>query len=717
MADIRIILVAESTSIIDNQSVVFKDGFGPGNVKLFKKTDIGQITSFIGLNPTLPVVLFGDSCIHAAVITPLMLTKKYLFLIEPPITPLISTSVKKSVKKGLPPINIQVGPVETRGLYIVDNSTSATPTGYTHEESLSWAGKVIAKSIPPPTQDQLTGELAPESETETVSDEVVLSVSEKYTVLKGDYLYKIARKFPIDGVSAKKRVYQIYDANPFMKLRRIESNDKTFYSGENFLEKEDLLFPGDVLEIPGYGTPANTFQISGTVIDDETELPIKGAQIKTNIQEPGFANTTTTDDDGNFSLSGQYIPVEVPTRILIRRGAKGTQVKELQQLLNITIDGDFGIITESTVKSFQQENGLKVDGVVGLKTWEVLDNQGQENNPTFIFDIFANAEKYSNTQITPFNQDQTIKDTAGIIRLNSLLTSVKQTEIELTFLPPPQLQQIRNEVISLDPGGSAVKGISNQVLDRLKTLILPQVLQLLVAFGIGKIQDVLGKKLDELGSTCPADLETLNGLIRRKNQLTKIIQQIFDTLDTIRVGVDAVNKVVTVLDIALQIFKTVIGLLPVAGFGLPDPPKVLLTPGGVLDKLDKIVGKLKLTTSGILLILSIIIALLGKILQMLSLLDSLVQTCYIEGAIPNQTIDPTLFGLADVDGDKKKSVNGFSFSIESEPGDVKIKRNRAIAKNQAGITLLKGEWSFSSNDQILIDELVFYIQQKDLKAD
>ena len=715
MADIRIILVAESTSIIDNQSVIFKDGFGPGNVKLFKKTDIGQISAFIGLNPTLPVVLFGDSCIHAAIITPLMLDKKYLFLIEPPITPLISTSVKKSIKKGLPPINIQVGPVETRGLYIVDNSTSATPTGYTHEESLSWAGKVIAKSIPPPTPGQLTGELAPEPESEAVSDEVVLSVSEKYTVLKGDYLYKIARKFPIDGVSVKKRVYQIYDANPFMKLRRIVSNDKTFYSGENFLEKEDLLFPGDVIEIPGYGTPSKPFQISGTVIDDETELPIKGAQIKTNIQKPGFANTTTTDEDGNFTLAGQYVPAEAPTRVLIKRGAKGTQVEELQKLLNITVDGDFGIITESTVKTYQQENGLKVDGVVGLKTWEVLDNQGQENNPTYIFDIFANALKYNNAQVTPFNQDQTIKDTAGIIRLNTLEISLKQVEIELTFPEPPQIKQIKEAITSLDPGTFAIKEISNQVLDRLKTLILPQVLQLLVAFGIGKAQDALGKKLDELGSSCPADLETLNGIIRRKNQLTKMVQQIFDTLNTIRVGVDAVNQVVTMLDIVLQVLNPLVALLPVAGFGAPDPPKILLTPGGVLDKLDKIIGKLKLTTSGALVILSIVIALLGKILQLLALLDSLIQKCYIEGAIPNQTIDPTLLGPTE--DDSEKSVNGFTFAVESEPGNLKIKRKRAIAKNQAGITLLKGEWSFSSNDQILIDELVFYIQQNDLKAD
>ena len=46
-----------------------------------------------------------------------------------------------------------------------------------------------------------------------------------------------------------------------------------------------------------------------------------------------------------------------------------------------------------------------------------------------------------------------------------------------------------------------------------------------------------------------------------------------------------------------------------------------------------------------------------------------------------------------------------------------LKRRRAIARNRAGVIMLQGEPSFSSNDQILIDELVFYIQQNDLKAD
>ena len=45
-----------------------------------------------------------------------------------------------------------------------------------------------------------------------------------------------------------------------------------------------------------------------------------------------------------------------------------------------------------------------------------------------------------------------------------------------------------------------------------------------------------------------------------------------------------------------------------------------------------------------------------------------------------------------------------------------LKRRRAIARNSQGVIMLQGEPSFSSNDQILIDELVYYIQQNDLKA-
>ena len=55
--------------------------------------------------------------------------------------------------------------------------------------------------------------------------------------------------------------------------------------------------------------------------------------------------------------------------------------------------------------------------------------------------------------------------------------------------------------------------------------------------------------------------------------------------------------------------------------------------------------------------------------------------------------------------------------VETENTTNSLKRRRATATNPSGVVMLRGEYSFSSIDQILIDELVFYIQVNDLKAD
>ena len=64
------------------------------------------------------------------------------------------------------------------------------------------------------------------------------------------------------------------------------------------------------------------------------------------------------------------------------------------------------------------------------------------------------------------------------------------------------------------------------------------------------------------------------------------------------------------------------------------------------------------------------------------------------------------------------NVNGFDMGVQPVPktevGSL-IKR-QAIAKDSKGVIVLKGEPSFSASDQILIDELAFYITNNNLKA-
>ncbi len=61
---------------------------------------------------------------------------------------------------------------------------------------------------------------------------------------------------------------------------------------------------------------------------------------------------------------------------IIKKGSKGEDVKTLQRLLGVAVDGDFGAKTEAAVRVFQADNGLEVDGVVGAKTWKALGCDG-----------------------------------------------------------------------------------------------------------------------------------------------------------------------------------------------------------------------------------------------------------------------------------------------------------------------------------------------------
>jgi len=64
--------------------------------------------------------------------------------------------------------------------------------------------------------------------------------------------------------------------------------------------------------------------------------------------------------------------------MVLKKGSNGPEVEELQRLLGITVDGDFGPATELAVMKFQGQRGLKTDGIVGSKTWEKLKSK---NNP------------------------------------------------------------------------------------------------------------------------------------------------------------------------------------------------------------------------------------------------------------------------------------------------------------------------------------------------
>lgn len=80
------------------------------------------------------------------------------------------------------------------------------------------------------------------------------------------------------------------------------------------------------------------------------------------------------DDTARWALDvrSQPDPTFVAPRPTLRRGSKGDEVRRLQSLLVITVDSDFGPLTERAVRDFQAGKKLVVDGIVGPMSWAAL---------------------------------------------------------------------------------------------------------------------------------------------------------------------------------------------------------------------------------------------------------------------------------------------------------------------------------------------------------
>ena len=335
----------------------------------------------------------------------------------------------------------------------------------------------------------------------------------------------------------------------------------------------------------------------------------------------------------------------------------------------------------------------------------------------FIVNIFDTD--YGQKTINPFNLKKQLKNNGGL-GIIKLKPSKLDLEEAISQELPLSVDQIRSLQLSKMDFEMAKQQAMNNLVKQIKTVLLPQVLTLIAAFGISKAKDALGKKFGDMNATCPANLDELNALIKKKNRLTKTLNNILKFLTTVRVGVIGLNATITVAEIVVKTLGSSYNLAPIAGLGAPDVSKPV---GKARDRIEEELKKYKLISSATIIVLTILIQILQIILDYLKLLDSLVQGCAIEGQLPQEQLSQNLLEATQEQSQQLSpvvtNINGFEMSVIPVDSAVigGLKRRQAIARNPSGIIMLRGEPSFSSNDQILIDELVYYIQSNNLTVD
>ena len=419
-----------------------------------------------------------------------------------------------------------------------------------------------------------------------------------------------------------------------------------------------------------------------------------------------------------LSLVGIDLP-QVPSTGSLPELPKKIKLKEIKGIVvnQITNEPIPGVVV--TNKLLKRDTTNK-KGEFSIKHPDIVDTGLDPSK----FPLNFTKIKYGPFNTIPYKSTGDLKSNLGIIALNPLESNLKKEILDLLKFPPSTVEDYATKDVTVD---FRIQKKLNVSIDTLKAIVIPLILTLVAAYGIGKAKELIEKyekdpqaALEEIKAliVCPSQPE-MDKLIATKN---KLVKKIDNTLTVINKTTEALAKSEAILAIASPTIKVIRQLpTPVAIGGFGVPVSFITGIQDVLKFLDNLVEKLLYVNTATLSILLLLRGVLTEVLALLKLLDILTQYCYPNSTQDQEQVSAELTALTVQQSVQLSpvvtNVNGFEMGVETENSPNTLKRRRAIARNKQGVVMLKGEWSFSSIDQILIDELIFYIQQNNLKAD
>ena len=341
--------------------------------------------------------------------------------------------------------------------------------------------------------------------------------------------------------------------------------------------------------------------------------------------------------------------------------------------------------------------------------------------------VLYSKGKYIPSGAPIINGDKTIKtnlSASSLINIDKAAESISQ---EYNDTIDKAQQFIENFGLTLPNKLIAVRKFSiAKLVNVIKSKLIPLAVGLLLAFGISKLSQANRK-------TCPTP-EELNELIRRRNRIVRQLNQMYAAIainTALAAAFFALSKSLKGIRLSMDAIPApqAVGTPPAKDFGgliFAQPYSFTAKLQHINDELEKLEEQFDGMNRATLVSLVILIAGTATCVLLLQGIDKLAQECAEESGIDNnvelEVINQELLDLSkeqEEDGNPIiKNINGFTMAVVTDDKNPvgSLKRRYAVAKNTQGVIQLKGEPSFSSSDQILIDELVFYIQQNDLKA-
>jgi hypothetical protein len=448
--------------------------------------------------------------------------------------------------------------------------------------------------------------------------------------------------------------------------------------------------------IERYKPVITTFSVRGRIYDDEKNEPLQGVEVKPQLALYPMKLVTKT----------RKVKIDDPNGEVNRLTGKIKKIKIEEEYKKYVFDpkGNKNIKTD---ENGEYELIFGTVSITGLPLLAIL-------KPFVLYKLegFAPAKQ---SLVTLASEVPQVLPIVPMLNIEEFAKRKKeQVEDEI------YKAGIKANKFLLDIAELALLTIKSQILKFTATAqnkLLPLAIQLMVIFGITKLE-----KENQEEAVCP-DNELLKELIRKRNSIVKQINQMWKVI----AANTAIAGVLFYLSLQLPQIKLSINSLP---FPVSVPPGTGV-PYSLISRLEKIQQLLDSFTNiskelkkAIIMSLVFLVISLILILAYLKKVDELIEGCAAElPPLPMDEVNAELLAIRENSEQQGNpllaNVNGFKLSVIKEEkfkvGDQY--RRRAIAKNSQGITILQGEPSFSAEDQILLDELAFYIAQNNLKAD
>lgn len=243
-------------------------------------------------------------------------------------------------------------------------------------------------------------------------------------------------------------------------------------------------------------------------------------------------------------------------------------------------------------------------------------------------------------------------------------------------------------------------------------LIAASQLGVLKATLISKVNTEVNKALQRFINTCPPPA-TIRRVVKIKDNLNKALNNYQRRVRTFSTIITTLNTSITLVKSYLKV--RYLNPKPVAVGGVGVPMGVINLNSDGIYKLNKKLDEYSEQVATISTLVKVSQTVVNPIQEKLSILDSYIERCTLQDTLNlEDTFKEVIQQQETLDQNQDNEVyRGYTLSIVTDPDTTAIAPKRyAIAQDNQGVVVMRGASSFSSDTQVLLDELKFRIDNQ-----